>query len=378
MTADTVRTAVLADLTTLRLGGPVGRYVETDTSQSLVDVVREADAAGEPVLVLGGGSNLVVSDDGFPGVVVRDVRRGVEVESADSCGGASIRVPAGQDWDELVARTVEEGWVGVEALSGIPGSTGAAPVQNIGAYGQEVSGVIATVRVWDRERARVRTLPLVDLEFGYRTSVLKRSLREPGPTGAVWGPTPRYVVLEVAMQLRASDLSAPVVYPELARTLGVEIGERAPTRAVREAVLGLRRGKGMVLADDDPDTWSAGSFFTNPVLSTADAERLPDGAPRFAVRTARPERTTGPSLGSVDPDLVKTSAAWLIEHAGFGKGYGLPGPVSLSTKHSLALTNRGSGTAAELVALARTIRDGVRATFGITLEPEPVLVGLSL
>jgi len=375
MTADTVRTALLADLTTLRLGGPVGRYVETDSSEALVDVVRAADAAGEPVLVLGGGSNLVVSDDGFPGVVVRDVRRGVEVEGADSCGGASIRVPAGEDWDDLVARTVEEGWVGVEALSGIPGSTGAAPVQNIGAYGQEISGVISTVRVWDRERSRIRTLPLVDLKFGYRTSVLKQSLHEPG---SPWGPTPRYVVLEVSMQLRAGDLSAPVAYPELAARLGVALGDRAPLRAVRETVLALRRGKGMVLDADDPDTWSAGSFFTNPVLTTEQAEALPPGAPRFPVRTARPERTTGPSLGAVDPGLVKTSAAWLIEQAGFTKGFGLPGPVSLSTKHTLALTNRGEGSASDLVALARTIRDGVRATFGITLEPEPVLVGLSL
>jgi UDP-N-acetylmuramate dehydrogenase len=375
MTADTVRTAVLADLTTLRLGGPVGRYVETDSSEALVEVVRSADAAGEPVLVLGGGSNLVVSDDGFPGVVVRDVRRGVEVEGADSCGGASIRVPAGEDWDDLVARTVEEGWVGVEALSGIPGSTGAAPVQNIGAYGQEISGVISTVRVWDRERSRIRTLPLVDLKFGYRTSILKQSLHEPGSS---WGPTPRYVVLEVAMQLRAGDLSAPVAYPELAARLGVALGDRAPLRAVRETVLELRRGKGMVLDADDPDTWSAGSFFTNPVLTTEQAESLPTGAPRFPVRSARPERTTGPSLGAVDPNLVKTSAAWLIEHAGFTKGFGLPGPVSLSTKHTLALTNRGEGSAADLVALARTIRDGVRATFGISLEPEPVLVGLSL
>ncbi|WNB85982.1 UDP-N-acetylmuramate dehydrogenase [Cellulomonas sp. ATA003] len=374
MTAD-VRTAVLADLTTLRLGGPVSRYVETDSADALVEVVRAADAAGEPLLVLGGGSNLVVADDGFPGVVVRDVRSGVEVEAADSCGGASIRVPAGQDWDALVARTVDEGWVGVEALSGIPGSTGAAPVQNIGAYGQEVSGVISTVRVWDRERLRVRTLPLVDLQFGYRTSLLKRSLVDPG---SPWGPTPRYVVLEVGMQLRSGDLSAPVVYPELARRLGVAIGERAPLRAVREAVLALRRGKGMVLDAVDPDTWSAGSFFTNPVLAEGQATTLPDGAPRFGVRTSRPERSTGPSLGAVDPGLVKTSAAWLIEHAGFGKGFGLPGAVSLSTKHSLALTNRGEGSTAELVALARTIRDGVRDTFGITLEPEPVLVGVSL
>ena len=375
MTADTVRTAVLADLTTLRLGGPVGRYVETDSSEALVDAVRSADAAGEPLLVVGGGSNLVVSDAGFPGVVVRDVRRGVEVEAADSCGGASIRVPAGEDWDDLVARTVDEGWVGVEALSGIPGSTGAAPVQNIGAYGQEVSGVISTVRVWDRERARVRTLPLVDLRFGYRTSILKQSVLEPG---SPWGPTPRYVVLEVGMQLRAGDLSAPVVYPELAKRLGVALGERAPIRAVREAVLELRRGKGMVLDADDPDTWSAGSFFTNPILTTEQAEALPEAAPRFPVRTTRPERTTGPSLGAIDPALVKTSAAWLIEHAGFTRGFGLPGPVSLSTKHTLALTNRGDGTAAELVALARTVRDGVRERFGITLEPEPVLVGVSL
>src|SRR3712207_2128421 len=294
MTADTVRTAVLADLTTLRLGGPVGRYVETDSSEALVDVVRSADAAGEPVLVLGGGSNLVVSDDGFPGVVVRDVRRGVEVEGADSCGGASIRVPAGEDWDDLVARTVEEGWVGVEALSGIPGSTGAAPVQNIGAYGQEISGVVSTVRVWDRERSRVRTLPLVDLKFGYRTSLLKQSLLEPG---SPWGPTPRYVVLDVGMQLRRGDRSAPVVYPELARRLGIAVGERATTRAVRDAVLELRRGKGMVWDDADPDTWSAGSFFTNPVLTQDEALRLPVGAPRFPVRTAVPERTTGPSLG---------------------------------------------------------------------------------
>jgi UDP-N-acetylmuramate dehydrogenase len=374
-TLESVPTPVLADLTTLRLGGPVGRLVETDSSDALVDAVRAADAAGEPLLVLGGGSNLVVSDDGFPGVVVRDTRQEIHLDSADSCGGASITVPAGAVWDDVVARAVEEGWVGVEALSGIPGSTGAAPVQNIGAYGQEISGVVSTVRVWDRERSRVRTLPLVDLKFGYRTSLLKQSLLEPG---SPWGPTPRYVVLDVGMQLRRGDRSAPVVYPELARRLGIEVGEQATTRAVRDAVLELRRAKGMVLDDADPDTWSAGSFFTNPVLTTVQARSLPDGAPRFPVRTAVPERTTGPSLGRVDPDLVKTSAAWLIEHAGFGRGYGLPAQVSLSTKHTLALTNRGEGTAAELVALARTIRNGVREAFGIMLEPEPVLVGLTL
>lgn len=348
----------LAELTTLRLGGPVGRFVETTTEAELVEAVRTADAAGEPLLVIGGGSNLVVADDGFPGVVVRDARRGVEVESADTCGGASVRVPAGEVWDDVVARAVAEGWIGVEALSGIPGSAGAAPVQNIGAYGQELSGVVSAVRAWDREQATVRTLPLVDLAFGYRTSLLKRSLTEPGTP---WGPTPRYVVLDLSLQMYLGDLSTPIAYPELARRLGVAVGERARTPEVRAAVLELRRGKGMVLDGEDHDTWSAGSFFTNPILAADRADALPAGAPRFAV-----------------DGLVKTSAAWLIEHAGFGRGYGLPGTVGLSTKHSLALTNRGGGTTAELLGLARTIRAGVSAAFGIVLEPEPVLVGCAL
>ncbi len=368
----------LADLTTLRLGGPAARYVETSSADEMVEAVRTADEAGEPVLVLGGGSNLVVADEGFGGVVVRDVRTGVVVEDADSCGGASVRVPAGTPWVDVVDRAVAEGWVGVEALAGIPGSTGATPVQNVGAYGQEVSGVVSTVRVWDRERARVRTLALTDLGFGYRTSVLKRSLRADDGAPSSWAPTPRYVVLEVGFQLRLGTLSAPVAYPELARRLDVAVGERAPLADVRAAVLELRSRKGMVLDAADPDTWSAGSFFTNPVVPVEVADTLPEGAPRYAVRSARPERTTGPSLGAVDESLVKTSAAWLIEHAGFGKGFGLPGPVGLSTKHALALTNRGDGTTADLLALARTVRDGVRDRFGVVLEPEPVLVGATL
>ncbi|NMR18851.1 UDP-N-acetylmuramate dehydrogenase [Cellulomonas fimi] len=363
----------MAELTTLRLGGPVGRFVETTTEAELLEAVQAADAAGEPLLVVGGGSNLVVADAGFPGVVVRDARRGVVVESADTCGGASIRVPAGEVWDDLVARAVEEGWLGVEALAGIPGSVGAAPVQNIGAYGQELSGVVSTVRVWDRERARVRTLPLVDLGFGYRTSVLKRSLHDPG---SPWGPTPRYVVLDVSLQMYLGDLSGPVVYPELARRLGIAVGERARTPDVRAAVLELRRGKGMVLDDADPDTWSAGSFFTNPVLEPDQAARLPDDAPRYPVRPAPSAAAASATDGHAAH--VKTSAAWLIERAGFGRGYGLPGPVGLSTKHTLALTNRGGGTTTELLALARTVRDGVRDRFGVVLEPEPVLVGCSL
>jgi UDP-N-acetylmuramate dehydrogenase len=237
---------------------------------------------------------------------------------------------------------------------------------------------VSTVRVWDREQIRVRTFALVDLDVGYRTSVLKRSLRGPDGATSRFAPTPRYVVLDVGLQLRLGTLSAPIGYAELARRLGVEPGARAPLAEVRAAVLELRAGKGMVLDPADHDTWSAGSFFTNPVLPADQAERLPAGAPRFEVRSSRPERSTGPSLGAVDPTLVKTSAAWLIEQAGFTKGYGLPGPVAVSTKHSLALTNRGGGTTTELLALARRLRDGVRDTFEITLEPEPVLVGATL
>jgi UDP-N-acetylmuramate dehydrogenase len=256
--------------------------------------------------------------------------------------------------------------MGVEALSGIPGSTGATPVQNVGAYGQEVAQTIATVRVWDRGRGRVRTLPLVDLAFGYRTSLLKRSMRalpdDGADAGAPWFPTPRYVVLDVTFQLRVAPLSEKIRYAELASTLDIAVGERAPLAEVREAVLMLRRRKGMVLDPTDADTRSAGSFFTNPVLTEADAAVLPDDAPRYPAGEG----------------LVKSSAAWLIEHAGFAKGFGLPGPAALSTKHTLALTNRGGANAGDVLTLARTVRDGVQQRFGVVLEPEPVLVGTAL
>ena len=371
-------TPTLAELTTLRLGGPAARRVVAATEADLVAAVREADDAGEPVLVVGGGSNLVVADEGFPGLVVQDGRSELRFEGADGCGGASLTVTAGTLWGQVVDRAVGEGWVGVEALAGIPGSTGATPVQNVGAYGQEVAGVISAVRVWDRAESRIRLFPLTSLEFGYRSSVLKRSLRGPDGSPSSFAPSPRYVVLEVSFQFRLGTLSAPIGYPQLAQALGVSVGERAPSAEVREAVLGLRASKGMVLDVADHDTWSAGSFFTNPVVPVEVSAALPDGAPRYPVRTALPETSTGPSLGAVDPGLVKTSAAWLIEHAGFGKGFGLPGTVSLSTKHSLALTHRGGGTTAELLDLARTVRDGVRETYGVTLEAEPVLVGVSL
>lgn len=337
----------LGDHTTLHLGGPAGEFVTATTEAGLVDAVRRADEAGEPLLVLAGGSNLVIADDGFPGTVVKVATTGVapDVEDGASCGGVTVRVAAGENWDAFVARAVASGWVGVEALSGIPGSVGATPIQNVGAYGQEVSQTVAQVRVWDRVLKGVRTFANADCGFAYRHSRFKA---DPG----------RHVVLEVTFQFRQGDLGAPVAYAELARTLGVEQGERAPLVAVRQAVLGLRAGKGMVLDEDDHDTWSAGSFFTNPVVEPA---AVPEGAPAWPQPDGR----------------VKTSAAWLIEHAGYGKGFG-NGAAGLSTKHTLALTNRGSARTADLLALAREVRDGVEERFGIRLVNEPVLVGCEL
>lgn len=360
-----VQPATFSQLTTLGVGGPAGQLVETSTEAELVDAVRAADADGTPLLVLGGGSNLLVADAGFDGVVVRDARRDITTPDHSACAGVTLTAVAGAVWDEVVAHAAAHRLKGVEALSGIPGSVGATPVQNVGAYGQDVAQTISTVRVWDRQRGKVRTLPLVDLQFGYRTSLLKRSMRalpDDADPGAPWYPTPRYVVLDVTFQLRVAQLSEPIAYPELARELGVAVGERALLPDVRAAVLALRGRKGMVLDAADPDTRSAGSFFTNPVLTTDDAAALPEGAPRFPAGDG----------------LVKSSAAWLIEHAGFGRGYGLPGPAALSTKHTLAVTNRGGATTGDVLALARTVRDGVAQQFGITLEPEPVLVGTAL
>ncbi len=328
--------------TSLRLGGPAHRWVEATTEDELVEVVAEADAGGGPVLILAGGSNLVVADDGFPGTVVKVATRGVETD------GSLVTIAAGENWDNVVAGAVERGEAGIEALSGIPGSVGATPIQNVGAYGQEVSETITSVRVWDRRLKGVRTFAAVECGFGYRTSRFKA---DPG----------RHVVLSVTFELQTGPLGAPVKYADLARTLGVEQGGRAPLADVRAAVLGLRSGKGMVLDPDDHDTWSAGSFFTNPFLTEEQSAALPAEAPRWT-----------------QPDgMVKTSAAWLIEQAGFAKGHGND-RVSLSTKHTLALTNRGSATTADLLALAREVRDGVAERFGVHLVNEPVLVGVDL
>jgi UDP-N-acetylmuramate dehydrogenase len=338
----------LADHTTLRLGGPAKAWARVITEEDLVDVVRRADEAGEPVLLLAGGSNLVVADKGFDGTVVEIATSGIRADHEGddpTCGGVVVTVAAGEPWDAFVATAVERGWVGVEALSGIPGSVGATPIQNVGAYGQEVAQTIASVRVWDRSLSGMRTFAAAECGFDYRTSRFKKDPQ-------------RHVVLEVTFQFRQGELGAPVEYAELARTLGVEQGSRAPMTDVREAVLGLRRSKGMVLDDADHDTWSAGSFFTNPIIPPAD---VPEGAPAWP-----------------QPDgLVKTSAAWLIERAGFGKGYG-EGPARLSSKHTLALTNRGEATTADLLALAREVRDGVEERFGIRLVNEPMLVGCAL
>jgi UDP-N-acetylmuramate dehydrogenase len=343
----------LSELTTMRVGGPAAASVVAADAEQLRDAVAEADAAGRAVLLVGGGSNLLIGDEGFDGVVIQVAGRGIEALSVDYCGGAEVKVAAGQPWDDFVAHAVGSGWIGVEALSGIPGSTGATPVQNVGAYGQEVAGAVASVRTWDRAESRIHTLAAADCGFGYRDSLFKRERFRAGP---------RFVVLDVTFQLVVADRSEPVRYAELARTLGVAIGERVPLPDVRAAVLALRRGKGMVLDPADQDTWSAGSFFTNPVLPAALAAKLPSDAPRW------------PMPG----EQVKTSAAWLIEHAGFAKGYGLPGPASLSTKHTLALTNRGSASAADVLALAREVRDGVQARFAVTLVAEPELINCTL
>jgi UDP-N-acetylmuramate dehydrogenase len=335
----------LADLTTLRLGGPPARFVEVADEAAIIAAVRAADGADEPLLVLAGGSNLVVADAGFPGAVVRIVSRGVRAR------GNLLEVAAGEPWDPLVERCVAAGLAGFECLSGIPGSVGATPIQNVGAYGQEVSETILSVRAYDRTLDTVLEVGPEECGFSYRSSAFKRT---PG----------RWVVLSVAFELERRPDSMPVRYAELARALAIAEGERAPLADVRAAVLALRRRKGMVIDPADPDSVSAGSFFTNPVLDAAAFAALEERA------GARPPMFPQPD-GS-----MKTSAAWLIERAGFRRGYGDPATVAISDKHTLALTNRGAGTTEQLVALAREIAAGVRERFGVELVPEPVFAGL--
>lgn len=346
-----VRPAVpLAELTTLRVGGPA-TVAECATTDALVAAVRALDAAEVPVLLLAGGSNLLVADDEVPGVVVRIATGEVEL-SADG-----VIAEAGANWDAVVAKTVAAGFGGLECLSGIPGSAGATPVQNVGAYGVEVAEVLRRVRLLDRATGHTHWVTPADLDLGYRTSRLKH--RDDA------------VVLAVEFALDPTGASAPLRFGELTAKLGATAGESRPAAAVRAAVLELRAGKAMVLDPADHDTWSAGSFFTNPVVPEEEADRV-----RAAIRE---------HLGDVPvptypaPDGVKFSAGWLIERAGFAKGFpGPQAPARLSTKHTLALTNRGAARAADLVELARRVRDGVAERFGIVLVPEPVTVGVDL
>lgn len=348
----------LASLTTLRMGGPARRLVTATTEQEVIDTVLAADAAGEPLLILGGGSNVVIGDDGFDGTVLHIATTGVRHQRTGS--GLRLGVAAGHRWDDFVVEACDAGAMGVEALSGIPGSAGATPIQNVGAYGQEVKNTLAWVRVLDRRTGEVSDMPNQCLDLRYRDSLFKRDHH--------------YVVLSVWFGFpppSAARRSAPVAYDALANALGIAVGETAPLAEVRAAVLQLRRDRGMVLDEGDHDTWSAGSFFTNPLLDAPAFERL---TARVAERLG--ESVTPPRWAAGD-GMSKTSAAWLIERAGFTKGYG-NGPVGLSSKHTLALTNRGDAKAADLIELAREIRDGVIAAFGVELVPEPVLVGTAL
>jgi len=347
----------LADYTTVRLGGPARGFVRVGTEDEFIEAVRTADAAGEPVLILGGGSNLVVSDEGFDGTVIQVATRGVSRDG----GPGVLTVAAGEDWDAVVARSVAEGLAGLECLSGIPGLAGATPIQNVGAYGQEVSEAITGVRVYDRATGDVREMPNEQCGFGYRTSRFRGS--------------DRFVVLGVTFDLAVQVLSAPVRYAELAAALGVPLGGQVESAEARAVVIELRQRKGMVIDPADPDTRSVGSFFVNPVLDAATLAAVEAAArARYGPQTRVPRfEVEGSGHG-----LVKVPAAWLIEQAGFSKGYNPGDGARISAKHTLALVNAGTASTAALLALAREIRGGVRDAFGVSLAPEPVLVGVTL
>jgi UDP-N-acetylenolpyruvoylglucosamine reductase len=381
----------LSGYTTLRLGGPAARFVEADTDAEIIAALRAADDTGEPVLVLGGGSNLVVPDEGFPGTVIRVLTRGVRITADDDA--ALVTVAAGQDWDSLVARCAGDRLAGVECLSGIPGLAGATPIQNVGAYGQEVAETIVAVSAYDRARGVMVEMANADCGFGYRSSAFKREAMASASASASGSvpaspsaPVParsatgRFVVLSVTFRLARDPLSSPLRYAELARSLGADPGARLPLGDVRAAVLRLRRRKGMVLDPADPDTRSAGSFFTNPVLDPGQLAALEQAVEAVCGPGAQIPRYGAPA------GQVKVSAAWLIEHAGFVKGYPARGNGSaaqpgqedlgprISTKHTLALVNPGGSSTKELLDLATEITNGVRETFGVELVTEPVLV----
>lgn len=344
----------LSQLTTLRLGGPAGRIVSCHTERQLVSAVRDADERGEPILILAGGSNVVVADEGFPGTVARVLTRGVVREDAGR--RTFMRVQAGENWDEFVRMCVSEGFAGNECLAGIPGSVGATPIQNVGAYGQDVRETVVAVRAYDRVRGEIESITPEECQFTYRSSMFKR---EPD----------RWLVLEVTFVLDVSHVSRPIRYAQLARSLAVEVGATARLADVFASVLGLRRAKGMLVTPDDPDSVSAGSFFLNPVLTAEEMTLLEARAAEHLGTDVRvPTFPDGKGQ-------TKTSAAWLIEKAGFQKGCGVTKGIAISGKHTLALVNRGDGTTRELIEFAQTIAQRVYRMFGVRLEPEPVLVG---
>jgi len=335
----------LSKYTSLRVGGPATKIVQVSTEAQIIAAIEEA--GNTPILIMGGGTNVLIADKGFEGTVIRISNNSVQSE-VDACSGATLTIGAGEDWDSFVQTTINSGFAGLETLSGIPGTVGAAPIQNIGAYGHEVSEFITRVRTYDRQLKEIYTFTNSQCEFTYRNSYFKA---HPG----------RYVVLEVQFQLRIGEFSDPITYLELSKKLGIEPGDKASVIATRAAVLELRASKGMLLSPDDRDSWSAGSFFTNPIISQQAADALPDAAPKWPLNDGR----------------VKISAAWLIENAGIHKGDEVGG-ARISTKHVLALTNSGHATAADIAELARRARDQVREVFGITLEAEVNLIGIEI
>lgn len=335
----------LSKYTSFRVGGPASKIVQVSTE---AEIIAAIEAAGDsPILIMGGGTNVLISDKGFAGTVIRISNNSVQSE-VDACSGATLTIGAGEDWDTFVQTTIDRGFAGLETLSGIPGTVGAAPIQNIGAYGHEVAEFITRVRTYDRQEKALKTFTNSECQFSYRNSYFKA---HPG----------RYVVLDVQFQIRRGEFSDPITYLELAKKLGVDPGDKAPVAATRAAVLELRASKGMLLSPDDHDSWSAGSFFTNPIISQQAADQLPNAAPKWPLNDGR----------------VKVSAAWLIENAGIHKGDEVGG-ARISTKHVLALSNSGNATASDIAELAKRARNQVKEVFGITLEAEVNLIGVEI
>jgi len=332
----------LSNHTTLRVGGPAANFVRASNESEIIEAIT--NAGEQPILILGSGSNVLISDTGFPGTVIK-IENNQLTADVDACSGATLNIGAGEDWDVFVKTTIDRGWAGLETLSGIPGTVGASPIQNIGAYGHEVSEFIMRVRTYDRQNKVIKTFTNDECQFTYRNSLFKK---QPG----------RFVILEVQFNLRRGEMSDPITYEELAEELGIAVGQKSEVTKVREAVLKIRARKGMLLDEKDRDTYSAGSFFTNPIV----AENLiPEGAPKYPQADGN----------------FKTSAAWLIQNSGIERGQRLNG-AAISSKHVLAITNADGANAADIAALAIQVRDAVKMKFGIELTPEVNLVGLSL